>query len=89
MNVGMLWFDADEVTTLREKISRAAEYYQAKYGRRPNICFAHPGTLGEGFPDHAGGMNIRSSVSVLPNHFWLGIKERELQARKVQLREAA
>ncbi len=89
MNVGMLWFDADGVATLGEKISRAADYYQAKYGRRPNICFAHPRTLGEGFPDEAGGLNIRSSISVLPNHFWLGIQEKELDVGQARLPEAA
>lgn len=45
MNTGMLWFDNDPKTALAVKIERAVEYYQKKYGRKPNLCLIHPNAL--------------------------------------------
>lgn len=89
MNTGMLWFDADKATEIDAKIQRAAAYYQAKYGRRPNVCFAHPGTLGESGVERVGELDVLSSVSVLPDHYWLGIREREARSGEQELVEAA
>ncbi|MFN8426220.1 MAG: hypothetical protein U0X87_08170 [Anaerolineales bacterium] len=40
----MLWFD-DTQTTLDAKIKKAAEYYQKKYGRTPDLCLVHPNMM--------------------------------------------
>lgn len=72
MNVGMLWFDNDPKTDLAVKIARAADYYCKKYGQSPNLCFVHPNMLG-GLPWQGNGIEVRTTRSVLPNHFWLGV----------------
>jgi hypothetical protein len=85
MNVGMLWFDNDPKSELNTKIARAANYYRTKYGKTPDICFVHPTMLVGTSPPNpvedkqpkmsswSGGIEIRSTRAVLPNHFWIGI----------------
>ncbi len=74
MRTGMLWFDNDPKTDLPTKVMRAAAYYQKKYGASPNLCFVHPSMIRpEGQP--AGGIELRPSRQVLPNHLWLGVNE--------------
>jgi hypothetical protein len=72
MKVGMLWFDNDPKTDIAVKIDRAIEYYRRKYGQTPNLCFVHPSMVKTN-PVKTGSIEIRSSRSVLPNHFWLGL----------------
>lgn len=72
MNVGMLWFDNDPKTDLKAKIERAALYYRNKYGKKPNLCFVHPSML-PGDHEKPKEIEIRTTRSVLPNHFWIGI----------------
>ncbi|MBN2146155.1 MAG: hypothetical protein JW726_02160 [Anaerolineales bacterium] len=76
MNIGMLWFDNDTKTDVSAKITRAANYYRSKYGTMPNLCFVHPKTLGNASPE-AAGIEVRTTRSVLPNHFWLGINSAQ------------
>ena len=79
MNVGMLWFDNDSQSDLSTKVSRAANYYEGKYGKHPNICFIHPSmalldqdldSTDQRFT--AGEIEVRLTKSVLPHHFWIG-----------------
>ena len=72
MNVGMLWFDNDPKTDIAVKINQAVDYYRHKYGQTPNLCFVHPSMV-KNNPVKAGNVEVRSSRSVLPNHFWLGL----------------
>lgn len=77
MNVGMLWFDNDKVRDLDAKVMRAADYYRKKYGHVPNMCYVHPSMLPsqraqEDKKRMAGAIEVRSAVTVLPNHFWIG-----------------
>lgn len=88
MKVGMLWFDGDLKLDLRVRIERAAMYYQNKYGRSPNMCVIHPDTAGENPPGQVTGMDVRTSGSVLLNHFWLGIED-QAQALRRSMRVAA
>lgn len=72
MKSGMLWMDADTRRTLEEKIQRAAEYYKAKYGDEPDLCFVNPATL----PDEEakiGQLTVQRRRTVLPDHFWMGV----------------
>ena len=79
MNIGMLWFDNDTKTELTTRIERAAHYYREKYGKKPNVCFVHPSMVKtESSEDSTktiirGEIELRTSKSVLPNHFWIGI----------------
>jgi hypothetical protein len=74
MREGMLWFDNSEQREIDAKIMRAVEYYQAKYGARPTLCFVHP-TMIPGDSAVLEGIELRGTNSVLPNHFWLGTGE--------------
>ena len=80
MNVGMLWFDNDPKTDLFAKVTRAATYYQDKYGRNPNICYVNPNmvasppeTDSEDQSIKAGDIEVHLTQLVLPNHLWIGI----------------
>jgi hypothetical protein len=88
MDVGMLWFDADPRTEVSAKIQKAAEYYRSKYGRTATLCFLHPSADGGLVPAKLGALQIRTSRSVLLNHFWLGIGERG-ESRGEELQAAA
>lgn len=72
MNIGMLWFDNDPKADLNAKVNRAAAYYRTKYGQAPNLCFVHPSMMQNAAAKPAD-IELRSSRSVMPNHFWLGI----------------
>lgn len=80
MNVGMLWFDNDNKSDLLVKVTRAATYYNEKYGKRPNLCFIHPSAAEKKQePDtdlesfRVGEIEVRLTKTVLPNHFWIGV----------------
>jgi hypothetical protein len=81
MDVGMLWFDNDSKSDLAAKISRAAAYYKDKYGVKPTLCYVNPRMLSNGSSQgkfkkveaKAGGIELRTTELVLPNHFWIGI----------------
>lgn len=79
MNIGMLWFDNDPKTEIAAKIERAAVYYHTKYGVSPNLCFIHPNMVRNGSLQAqddkltSGSIEVRTSRSVLPNHFWIGV----------------
>ena len=88
MDIGMLWFDNDKQADLTVKVNRAVNYYQKKYGRKPNLCFVNPSMIssnGNGQPPRAkksialksGGVEIRESSTMLPNHFWIGINRQQ------------
>lgn len=79
---GLLWFDADPKRDLAEKVARAADRYHFKFGRRPNLCYLNPSTLGHG-PLEIDGVRLVPADNVLKHHFWIGIEE------KSKLREAA
>lgn len=73
MQTGMLWFDNDPKTALTVKIERAADYYNKKYGRPPDLCLVHPSMLTqEGLQ---GKIMVRPYRPVLPGHLWLGVDE--------------
>jgi hypothetical protein len=72
MNVGMLWLDDDRSRSLDEKVSRAVDYYQEKYGRTPEICLVNIKTLAA--ETQVGKVSVQPWASILPHHFWLGMK---------------
>lgn len=74
MNIGMLWFDNDKASDLPAKVARAAAHYRQKYGRSAELCFVHPAAL-EGVDLTVAGVKVAGSKTVLPGHFWIGVKE--------------
>jgi hypothetical protein len=74
MDIGMLWYDDDNKRPFGEKVARAVDYYKAKYGSVPTVCFVNPATLKDA-ADSAAGVQIRSARNVMVDHFWLGVGE--------------
>ena len=73
MNIGMLWHDGDKKTELADRIEKAAQYYERKYGRKPTMCFVNPRTLEDGC--QVDGIQVKADQQVLPNDLFLGVKE--------------
>lgn len=85
MNVGMLWFDNDPKSDILTKVNRAATYFSEKYGEQATLCFVHPSmvngnakALEAGKKVMAGEIELRTSGTVLPNHFWIGKTDRHM-----------
>jgi hypothetical protein len=73
----MLWYDGERSLAVPDRIQRAANYYQAKYGAQPTLCLVNA-RLGTGeVPRRIGGMEVRASRAVLEHHFWIGVREGE------------
>lgn len=70
MNVGMLWLDDDKDRPLAEKVQRAVEYYQQKYGMMPTICLVNSSAVAA--ETAVAGLKVEGSQYVLPYHFWVG-----------------
>ncbi len=75
MKVGMLWFDDRGEADIAERIEKASDYYQSKYGHKPNLCFVHPDSIDN--DDAAVGLSlkVKASQMLLQNHFWIGVDE--------------
>ena len=80
MDIGMLWFDSNHGKAVAQRVERAANYYKEKYGRAATLCFVHPSTLAES--SKVGGVEIQPMDTVLPNHFWLGVKPEPVALEK-------
>lgn len=78
MKAGMMWFDNDPNTALKQKVLRAVNYYQTKYDLVPNLCFVHPSML-KGHSKQVEGLSgkifVHSNHFVLPGHLWIGVQE--------------
>ena len=44
MHTGMLWFD-NSSAALTVKVTKAVEYYEKKYGCKPDLCLVHPSLM--------------------------------------------
>ncbi len=76
MKVGMLWLDADRKRPFAEKVRQAASYYREKYGRMPELCLINAQT--REWQPAVGKIEVQMTKTVLPSHFWLGMKNQEL-----------
>jgi len=75
MKVGMLWYDDDKKRTLAEKVRRAADFYQRKYGQTPTLCLVNPRMTPNGAGRGVGAIKLCAAHNVLPHHFWVGIAD--------------
>jgi hypothetical protein len=73
MDIGMLWKDDDGRRSLQEKVARAVDYYQQKYGEQPTVCVIHPHMLPDGV-EATAGVRLLTAKTVQINHFWLGVE---------------
>lgn len=76
MHTGMLWFDNSQ-TALTVKIQKACEYYEKKYGRKPDLVLLHPSMMGTALTTQVNGLSVRAYRPVLPGHIWIGIEDKE------------
>ena len=67
----LLWFDDDPVRATSDKITRAVQRYQQKYGHSPDVCYVHPSAL-PGGELNVGQVKVLPAQTVLLHHFWLG-----------------
>ena len=74
MEIGMLWYDGDAKRTLDQKVASAVEYYTAKYGAAPTVCFMNASLVKES-PEVRAGVQLRPARTIMPDHFWLGVDE--------------
>lgn len=79
MNIGMLWLDDDKRRTFEEKVKRAADYYSEKYGSLPELCLVNSAMLAGDKASteenkKVGRIEVQPTQTVLPHHFWLGMK---------------
>lgn len=78
MESGMLWFDNDPRSDLKQKVSRAATYFRDKYGQIPTLCHVHPEAIPEGEQEHqVGFVKILADRAMLPNYFWIGVENHD------------
>jgi hypothetical protein len=78
MHTGMLWFD-NSSAALSVKIQKAAEYYEKKYGRRPDLCLVHPSLIVAADSDTLKTLplSVRPYKAVVVGHIWIGIEEKQ------------
>lgn len=76
MNTGMLWFDNNPKTALVQKVQEAADYFQKKYGKTPDLCLVNPAMLAES-QMQAGAIIVRPWKTVTPGHLWIGVEEKQ------------
>jgi len=75
MKAGMLWYSAADIP-IKKKIEEAAAYYEHKYGQVCDVCLVHPDALSVGV-ELPEGIAVQPWRSMLHNHFWLGMDERD------------
>jgi hypothetical protein len=83
MRIGMMWADFDSKSTFEQKCNRAIAYYTAKYGHAPTEIWVHPATaIPEGINQEIPNVAIRTSRSILPNNFWVGLELDVVQSEE-------
>lgn len=73
MNIGMFW--RCTLQELPANIQAAAEYYERKYGKKPNLCLLNVSVLSHEKTPEIKGLTIRTSRFVLPKYLWIGVEE--------------
>lgn len=77
MKIGMLWFDSNAGLAVEQRVERAAKYYREKYGQAATLCLVNPSVAKAGLPAQVGQVELRTLETVLPHHFWIGVKPAE------------
>ena len=65
---GLLWYDEDG--SLDDKVRRALERYQEKYGSVPDTCFVHPSETDAVLM--VDECKVIAHPTVLKHHLWIG-----------------
>lgn len=73
MFMGFMYYDNDTREDLKTKVLRLAARYSARFGQTPNVCIMHPGLV----PAVNGwGIEVKGMREVMPNYFWIGVREQ-------------
>ena len=80
MKEGLLWFDDDPKRDLSDKVKRAVDGYQAKFHRKPTVCYVNSADLNEQL-ETVGSVNLRTAKNVLRYHLWVGVEDKVRHAQ--------
>ena len=82
---GLLWFDDHPTRPMADKIERAVQRYQKKFGHSPDICYIHESEattqLKASDPKAKEDIKVLPAKSILPHHFWLGTQVNGKKAK--------
>ena len=74
MREGMLWFDDEKQVDMKDKVSKAINFFQSKYGQLPRACYVHPLSLDkEIILDES--IKVYPNTRMIKNHIWLEFPE--------------
>jgi hypothetical protein len=74
MREGLLWFDKDPNRKIGDKISRAAERYQAKLQHKPTVCYLSIEDF-SGEVEEVNGIRLKPAHNIRPHHFLIGVEQ--------------
>jgi hypothetical protein len=77
MLIGMMWYEKDPKSTLKEKIEKALNFYQQKYGKcADTVAVSVKDSTKEIIESiNIKGVTIILMKEVLTNCLWVGIRE--------------
>lgn len=67
--IGMLWYDGDKKTPMRQKVIEAARFYYKKHGVIANRAEVN---LSQYEPIEIDGIEIVPTIGIIPNHVFIG-----------------
>ncbi len=76
MKIGLLWFDDDVKRPFAQKVEAARRRYLEKFGVKPDTCYVNPATM-PATEVSVDGLRIISASIILPNHYWLGVADKQ------------
>lgn len=80
--MGILWFDNDPKTTLDKKIAKALECHRHKFGRDAQVVMINKNAAeSEDLEALSKACNatVKPMKYVLPNHFWVGFEDQNME----------
>ncbi|RME76689.1 MAG: hypothetical protein D6784_05290 [Chloroflexi bacterium] len=73
MEIGLLWYDPQLPSALPEHLDRAARRFEARFGRKPTVCYVNQVDL-DGTAEQIHGIHLKAVPDILPHHLWLGVE---------------
>jgi len=64
---GMLWLDGDSHRSLDDKVQRAVDYYEEKYGSTARVCYVNKELAAE--ETQVGSVKVMPLATVMRHHF--------------------
>jgi len=72
MKSGLLWYDRS-LDYIEIKIEKAAQRYQDKYGKMPNVAFVNPQDFSTA---KVKNIRVQPKATIMPNHIWIGMSNQ-------------